>query len=214
MMTFINTMIVQGQSIKDRVKVREDFMVERITDILAVSCPSPPSSSSSRKLICSLTQDLKAAYPDDEDLQEQCIVFDEELENDAAELKTQTASTRKRPDGGGDESNEECDPPPPSPSLHCPAHTDTATTSAPIEIIHTLWSKIKGTELENTFLSITRTLLHLGLSFEGPKDLELSRKVWGIIDKLLRQFDLMGNGSRPLSALTLLTLCACLSTER
>jgi len=35
-LTFVNTMIVQGQSIKDRVKVREDFMVERITDILAV----------------------------------------------------------------------------------------------------------------------------------------------------------------------------------
>lgn len=35
-MTFVNTMIVQGKSIKDRVKVREDFMVERITDILAV----------------------------------------------------------------------------------------------------------------------------------------------------------------------------------
>lgn len=35
-LTFVNTMIVQGKSIKERVKVREDFMVERITDILAV----------------------------------------------------------------------------------------------------------------------------------------------------------------------------------
>jgi hypothetical protein len=39
-LTFVNTMIVQGQSIKDRVKVREDFMLERITDILAVRAPS------------------------------------------------------------------------------------------------------------------------------------------------------------------------------
>lgn len=43
-------------------------------------------------------QELKSAYVDDEDLQEQCIVFDEELENDAAELKNQTTSSRKRAD--------------------------------------------------------------------------------------------------------------------
>jgi hypothetical protein len=40
-LTFVNTMIVQGQSIKERVKVREDFMLERITDILAVLYPTP-----------------------------------------------------------------------------------------------------------------------------------------------------------------------------
>lgn len=36
-LTFINTMIVQGQSIMDRVRVREDFMAEGITDMLSVS---------------------------------------------------------------------------------------------------------------------------------------------------------------------------------
>ncbi|ELR15924.1 formin domain containing protein [Acanthamoeba castellanii str. Neff] len=150
-LTFVNTMIVQGQSIKDRVKVREDFMVERITDILA---------------------ELKSIHADDEDLQEQCIVFDEELENDGAELKNQTMSARKRAEG--EEANED----------------------KPIEIITTLWEKIKGSENESTFLSIMHTLLHLGLSLDGgSQDPTLSKKVWGIIDKLLRQFDLMGNAS-------------------
>jgi len=74
-LTFINTMIVQGQSIVDRVKVREDFMAENITDILAA---------------------LKSGHPDDQDLQEQCIVFDEELENDGTELKQQQTISLKK----------------------------------------------------------------------------------------------------------------------
>jgi hypothetical protein len=74
--------------------------------------------------------------------------------------------------------------------------------SKPIEIITTLWEKIKGSENESTFLSIMHTLLHLGLSLDGgSQDPTLSKKVWGIIDKLLRQFDLMGNGTTLLRSL-------------
>lgn len=157
-------------------------------------------------------QELKSIHADDEDLQEQCIVFDEELENDGAELKNQTMSARKRAEG--EEANEEYAASSLSLSLsrqmltHCFHHHHLFRLaldhiySKPIEIITTLWEKIKGSENESTFLSIMHTLLHLGLSLDGgSQDPTLSKKVWGIIDKLLRQFDLMGNGTTILRSL-------------
>jgi len=136
-------------------------------------------------------------------------VFDEELENDGAELKNQTMSARKRAEG--EDANEEyathdTHDTHTTHSIHLPAKYSRAssttsdwfspTYSKPIEIITTLWEKIKGSENESTFLSIMHTLLHLGLSLDGgSQDPTLSKKVWGIIDKLLRQFDLMGNGT-------------------
>jgi len=149
-LTFVNTMIVQGQSIDLRVRVREDFMNAKITEIL---------------------DELKSAYADDEDLNEQCIVFDEELENDGLELKENQKHTMKT---GGDSGME------------------------PVQIVTALWSKMKGTELEGMFMNILRSLLHLGLSIEigaDCEDLTLPKKVWGIIEKLVKQFDLMGNAS-------------------
>jgi len=132
-LTFINTMIVQGQSIVDRVKVREDFISDGITDILGT---------------------LKSTHADDQDLQEQCIVFDEELENDGSELKQQQTLSLKK---GGGEENE----------------------AKPIEIITSLWSKMKGTELESTLMSILHAMLHLGLSLDCGEgsDLTLPKKV-------------------------------------
>lgn len=62
---------------------------------------------------------------------------------------------------------------------------------------------MKGTELEPILMSILHAMLHLGLSLDvgEGKDTTLAKKVWGIIEKLIKQFDLMGNGTaRPVTA--------------
>lgn len=55
---------------------------------------------------------------------------------------------------------------------------------------------MRGTELEPIILSILHSMLHLGLSLEADgKDAALAKKVWGVVEKLIKQFDLMGNGN-------------------
>ena len=68
-------------------------------------------------------------------------------------------------------------------------------SSKPIEIIASLWEKMKGTEMEPILMSILHAMLHLGLSLDCKGDgSELAKKVWGIIEKLIKQFDVLGNG--------------------
>eukprot|EP01088_Endostelium_zonatum_P015182 TRINITY_DN3619_c1_g2_i1.p1 TRINITY_DN3619_c1_g2~~TRINITY_DN3619_c1_g2_i1.p1 ORF type:complete len:1167 (-),score=385.36 TRINITY_DN3619_c1_g2_i1:125-3625(-) len=80
-MTFINTMIVQGDSLANRVKVRQLVMDEGIIEIL---------------------NHLRAAFKDEDELQEQIKVFDEELESDGKELKSLTSGRKTAQDESAD----------------------------------------------------------------------------------------------------------------
>eukprot|EP01089_Gocevia_fonbrunei_P013139 TRINITY_DN3278_c0_g2_i1.p1 TRINITY_DN3278_c0_g2~~TRINITY_DN3278_c0_g2_i1.p1 ORF type:complete len:315 (+),score=108.36 TRINITY_DN3278_c0_g2_i1:26-970(+) len=69
----------------------------------------------------------------------------------------------------------------------------TTTEEEGVEIAKSLYGKLKGSAVENSYVSTLRHLLHMTIGY--GEDEAVGKKLWAVIDKYIQQFDLTGNAS-------------------